>query len=203
MSDIENADWLALPAGNLPVTRVRKPYPKWRVKFVEARRKLTLPQRAFLEQMIRNNFHLHNAWKATVADGYHTTREMAHKWKHKNKVMCVCLELAETHYLQFGGISAQKVLKRLDALAEHGDDMIEVRDRWGNIVLDANMQPVMMKRDPHLALKANELLGKNQRLWGDEDRSARVVVNIVDLTGRNEAADDRVIDVSGDVQRDD
>ena len=149
-------------------------------------RELPHPQRDYLECMTTAAFHTGNAHRGMLLKGYVHDKSTYTRWRGRPK-MARALELAEELALEAAGITASKIIGNVNRISEHGLDEIQLRDETGALVFEVdaagNKIPVMMMRDPKLALKANELLGKNKRLWSDED-STRVTVQIVDLSGQ-------------------
>ena len=62
-----------------------------------------------------------------------------------------------------------------------------LRGRDGELLTTPEGGALEALRNPELALKAAELLGKNKRLWGTDEEQTRVTVQIVNLAGDQQA----------------
>lgn len=194
------ADWLDLPApGAVPAWHYkntggkgRKPYvpvkhdgsaAKRRAELLALRRDLPLPQREYLDALTESGFHTGNAHRRMVLKGFLYEKKALNRWRSRPRLKRA-IELAEEDAMEKAGLKGARVLSRVNLLAEYGLDEIPLRDKHGEVVTDpATGEPVRMMRNPELALKANELLGKNQKLWGSDQEQTRVTVQIVNLAG--------------------
>lgn len=77
-------------------------------------------------------------------------------------------------------IAPVTILGRTNQIAEHGREMVDVVDKDGAPTGEKRM------RNADVALSALDKLGKNQKLWGNDQASTRVVLDFVNLTGRKE-----------------
>lgn len=193
-------DWLALDESKVPAWHHTKHPEKARKKYAPAvhdnsldskrkelvgiKRELPQPQRDYMECVARAGFHYGNAHREMVARGYLHDKSTYTRWRQKPR-LARGLIIAEELAVAAAGVTAGKVLARVDALSEYGMDDFPVRDRDGNILVDKDGNELRMMRDPALALKANELLGKRHKLWGNDQEQVRVTVQIVDLAGDN------------------
>ena len=196
---VKSADWLAVSPRP---PRLRPPAPPAKVKSVKKvelaawRRQMSLDQRRYLDTLVACRFHAGNAeklFKSWFIDkhGKSVNRATLWRWRQSDKFV-KSLDILTENALLVDGPSVSKILLRVDELADYGAEDIEQYDRSGNLV-ERDGKAVTAKRDPTLALKANELLGKHERIWGD-DTAARVTVNIVDLTGEPPGEEDTVIE---------
>ena len=172
-----------------------KPRDPARQELAELRRGLGLCERDYLDALVSTRFHVTNANRVYRSLGYTDNSGILATWRRK-PAFKRALELSHAWLTQTIGA---KVLLQVDALAEHGMEHTEIFDRSGNVVVDENGEPRLEMRDPYLALKANELLGKHVNMWGDDGKGARVVVELINLTGESEkpaidAEDGEVVD---------
>lgn len=193
-----NEDWLSLEE---PVTA--KPFysyprdPKLPVKnhngnaksmrreYLQLKRKLSKPHRDYLNALIQTHFHFPNAHRVMYGMGYDYDRSTLTRWRQRGD-LGRAIKVAQEYVESTMGLTDRNILIQAQRLAEHGLDVIPVLNRNGEPVIDPTTnKPVERMRDPSLALKATELLGKNKKLWGDDEAKARVVVELVTLTGED------------------
>ncbi len=187
-----NDDWLSLeppkamtvPALPAPVLNVT------RAHIAALKRKLPLSHRVYAACLLEARLNNREAERLMKSRGYPQSAATLGQWRRKPFVRQL-VDLMSEEFVDTVGSSATKVLMSVDAIAEYGGEEIALRDKYGVTINDENGMPIKAKRDPHLALKANELMGKKHRVWGDDD-SKRVVVNIVDLTGERRARVDPI-----------
>jgi hypothetical protein len=153
-----------------------------RLALARLKRTMILPKRAYLQALVAENFHIRNANEFFWRTGYKATHGTLYQWR-KNPEFARAMRLEAEQQLIKYGPSTDKVLLNVMGLADHGAEKIAVRNKKGELILDENGQPVMTLRDPSLSLKANELVGKHLRLWGDDEAASRITVQLVNLTG--------------------
>lgn len=201
MSDtwLDIDDKPSVPDWHVTRTKPREPYAparhnnskrSKRRELIELKRALPQPQRDYLECLTAAGFHSGNAQTAMVLKGYVHDRSTYTRWRNNPRLQRA-IELAEEDALDKASITAAKVLLRVDKVAEYSLDEIPLRDKYGNLVYAAEdvekKNPLKIVRNPELALKATELLGKNKKLWGNDEDTARVTVQIVNLAGDQQA----------------
>lgn len=176
-------NWLDLePPKGLPVVQLPAPVLNpARAQIAALKRKLPLSHRVYAACLLEARLNNREAERLMKARGYTQTPAVLGQWRRK-PYMRQLIEMMGDEFVDTVGSSATKVLMQVDSIAEYGGEEITLRDKYGAAIRDEDGVPIKAKRDPHLALKANELIGKKHRLWGDDD-TKRVVVNIVDLTG--------------------
>jgi hypothetical protein len=173
-----------------PVKHNNSPEAKRR-ELLALKRELGIPMRTYLQCLIECGFHYTNAHKAFTLKGYLVDKSTLTRWRQRPR-MERAIEIAESQALEMAGVSAAKVLMNVERLSQHSLEDIPLRDRNGEIIMEpdpekpGDMRPATLMRSPEMALKANELLGKNKKLWGNDQQSTRVVVNLVDLSGRTD-----------------
>lgn len=163
------------------------------------RRRFSLAQRAYIDAMVQCRFHRPNAGKVLARGGFDIDAATRQRW-NKRPDFQRALKLAEELMLTELGINPGRVLLRNEQLVEHAMEEIDLRTRNGLPVVNDDGTPVTVMRDPELAFKANSKVGEHFRLWGDDDRATRVVVNVVDLTGTSNLADDTAV-LDGSAER--
>lgn len=200
-------DWLALEPPRVPAAVLQhEPVPSReaskrlprrhngteesaRRELADLRRRFSLVQRAYIDAMVQSRFNRSNAGKLLAAAGLNVSPATRQRWNRRADFRRA-LQLAEELLLTELNINPGRVLLRNEQLVEHAMEEIAVRLRDGSVLTDpVTQEPVTTMRDPELALKANSKLGEHFRLWGDDDRSTRVVVNVVDLTGQTKLED--------------
>ena len=164
-----------------------------RKELLTLKREMTFPHRDYVECMTQSGFHISNANTAMLLKGYAHDRSSYTRWRAKPR-MRRALELAEELALEDASITAGKIIGRVNKLSEHSLDEIPIRDRNGNLLHDEDGVPLRMMRNPELALKANELLGKHKKLWGNDQDQTRVTVQIVNLSGEQEINAEPLLD---------
>lgn len=190
-------DWLSL--GEItPTDQTMKPLPgkspiaklnTLRREHLKLKRKLPLPQRLYLDALIKTNFHYSNAGRIMTSAGYMYDKSTYTRWRQRND-LSKAIEVTKEYISASLGLNGDSTLAVAKQLADHGLDEVPILDRSGNPLIDPRTnEPFTQMRDPLLALKATELLGKNQKLWGNDQQSTRVTVNIVDLSGRENIED--------------
>jgi hypothetical protein len=170
-----------LPSALQPEVRTAALNPR-RLAIVKARKRLSIAERRYAHCLIEGRGNLREAEKRFRELGYDQSASTLSRWRGKPYFRHY-VDLVNEEALAAAGVTAEKVLLTTDALSDYGSETIVKRNKYGQVVADENGEPLREMRDPHLALKANEFLGRHFRLWGDDDRDRRVVVNIVDLTG--------------------
>jgi len=179
-------DWLDLPVAVSNGKPLMPPVPvklnPRRMRINELKRILTIAQRQYATCLITARLNTREATRAFHAMGYTQKPGAISAWRAK-PYFKELVELMSEEMLDVAGITPTKVLLGMDALAEYGTEVVVKRSKYGEALIDADGNPLTEMRDPHLALKAGELLGKKHKLWGNDDDKNRVVVNIVDLTG--------------------
>jgi len=163
----------------------------------QLRRRFSFAQRSYMDAMVACRFHHANAGKMLHRAGFDIDKETRGRWRKRPDFLRAML-LAEESLLEQVGLTPAKVLLRVDALAEHAAEEIELRTRKGELLTDELGSAIRGIRNFDGALKANELLGKHHRLWGDEDRSTRVVINVIDMTGSEQLRDESSV-VDGEI----
>lgn len=185
-------DWLSLDtppaptmAGGQPIKMPNQKAEALRREHLRLKRKLNLQHRLYLDALVKNNFHIGNANRLMKVLGYPYDRSSFTRWRQR-KDLSHAIEVTKEYIETSLGLSGAGVLAVTKQIADHGLDLVPVIDRFGKVVIDPKTdEPLMRMRDADLALKANELLGKNQKLWGNDQQSTRVTVNIVDLSGKS------------------
>lgn len=155
-------------------------------KIARLKRKLSLPMREYAYALVASRGNIREAEAAMKAAGVDLSASRFAQWR-QNCYLQELVSLMQERAVEAAGITATKVLMQADAIADYGAEMIDKRDKYGNRIVENDTgAPVKVMRDPDLALKAVELLGKKFKMWGNDD-DRRVVVNIVDLTGQERA----------------
>jgi hypothetical protein len=178
-------EWLAIkPAGfeepALPVAS--PPLNPRRALIAKAKKRLTIAQRVYANCLIESRMNFREAAKRFEAAGYKQKASTLASWRTRPYFRQI-IELLNEEMVESIGLSPERVLLRMDALAEYGHEVVTKRNKYGVALVDETGSELKELRDPHLALKADELLGRKFRQWGNDDPNARVVVNIVDVTG--------------------
>lgn len=204
------SDWLALEApAKVPdlswldapkkvVVRRREPRTSQREALTQAMRKLPVEHRILLKSLSQSGWNLTTALKRMAAIGHPVTGRTARNWRRSTDFIAAKELMAEI-MLRSTGADANQILLRTNAIAEHCAEEEEVFHQ-GVPMLDALGNRIKRLRDAPVALRANELLGKNKQLWGEEAAQTRVTVNIVDLSGIVDGGD-RPIEVIPEVDR--
>lgn len=201
---LEDEDWLALeeklpaaaaapaPPAPAPVLDPR------RAQAARLKRLLTLEQRRYARHLLAARGNLREAERLYKADGGQRGAATLAKWRTQptfRQVMDLQADLA----LEAAGVRATKVLAAVDALADYGAETVTRRNKYGQALKDEAGQEITAMRDPDLAMKANEFLGRHFKLWGDGDNRKSVVL-IVDLTGTQQARQDPRDVIEGEVE---
>lgn len=181
-----NDDWLSItgPEETLPAVPVAL-NPR-RTQIARLKKKLSIAERVYANCLLEARMNTRVASKLFAAKGYKHSPASLSRWRAKPYFRDM-VELMNEEMVESIGLSPDRVLLRMDALAEYGQEIVEKRNKYGQLLVDENGEALREMRDPHLALKADELLGRKFRQWGGDDPNARVVVNIVDLTGATRA----------------
>jgi hypothetical protein len=198
-----SGDWLALDEpSNVPDwhfskhPRKPKPAPKppaepgeatsLRKKYLLQKRALGLQHRHYLDALVQTNFHLTNAQNIMYGLGYRLDKSTYTRWRQRKDVGEV-IETAKRYSESMLGLSGDGVLARVKEIHDYGMDVIQLRGRDGKLLTTPEGGALEALRNPELALKAAELLGKNKRLWGTDEEQTRVTVQIVNLAGDQQA----------------
>lgn len=167
-----------------------------RREFVLLKRRLKPAMRVFLDCLVIAHFNVGDAHALMKKRGYETVKETLYRWRQRPDLKRA-IELAEETALDVAGASAAKVLIDMNRLAEYGATEVPLRNRKGEIVKTTTEHgaeiPVKVMRSPEIAFKAVELLGKNKKLWGNDQTQQLVTLQLVDLTG-SPAREARVIE---------
>lgn len=183
-------DWLALaddkpvgvpaPASGAGALR--------RGQIAQVKRQLTLAQRKYAACLAESRGNTREADRRFARLGFPHKAGTLGQWRGKPYFRRL-VELLTEEALDSAGVTPAKTLLTMDGLAEYGAETVIRRNKYGQAVTDEDGVPVTEMRDPHLALKATEFMGRHFKLWGDGD-DKRVVVNIVDLTGASRVRED-------------
>lgn len=196
-------DWLdeALPSEKGPM-QIRHDAQRKAIKRTTKREELaallnqlTWEQRIWLRALAENEFNSMKARRALragklpVPASYKISR-----WAAGNPAFVPAREAIATLMYESAMPSKAGLLLRINEIAEYSGDEVEVRDDEGRPTGERVM------RDPAAALKANEMLGKAMKVFGDEKSSApegpQLIVQIISQEDHS-----RVIDVTpGKVQ---
>jgi hypothetical protein len=157
-----------------------------RRQYLQLKKALGLQHRHYLDALMQTNFHLTNAQQIMYGLGYRLDKSTYTRWRQR-KDMAAAIETAKRYSEAVLGLSGDGVLVRVKELHDYGMDRIKLRGRNGELLTDEKGDALEALRDPELALKAAELLGKNKKLWGTDEEQARVTVQIVNLAGDQQA----------------
>lgn len=178
----------------LPVKNHNGKLESKRREYLQLKRQLSRPHRDYLNALIQTHFHFSNAHRIMHGWGYEMDRSTLTRWRQRKDVGRA-IDVAQDYIESLNGMSDRSILAQAKRLADHGLDVIPVLNRHGDPVIDPiTNKPVERMRDAKLALQATELLGKNRKLWGNEDEKVRVTVQIVDLSGEQTATPGALID---------
>lgn len=176
-------DWLALPTDVVPPPPAVRAVDPRRLQIAKLKRQMPTRHRIYANCLVEARLNTQEANRLFAAQGYNFGPATLANWRRTPNFRKL-LELTTEEVVTAAGISAQKTLLQVDAIAEYGGETIVKRNKHGQIVRDeVTGEPIKLMRDPRLALNANELMGKHQRLWNTED-TGRVVLELVDLTGQ-------------------
>ena len=198
-----SGDWLSLDEpSNVPDwhfskhPRKPKPVPKppvepgeatsLRKKYLLQKKALGLQHRHYLDALVQTNFHLTNAQQIMQGLGYRLDKSTYTRWRQRKDVGNA-IETAKQYSESMLGLSGDGVLSRVKEIHDYGMDKIQLRGRDGELLTTPEGGALEELRNPELALKAAELLGKNKRLWGTDEEQTRVTVQIVNLAGDQQA----------------
>lgn len=153
-----------------------------RTELAMLKRQMTPLQRQYVSAYIECGFSPRKAIERMRKAGFSPTRTSQYRWR-QTPVVRRAMEVAEEMALIESNVSATRVLRRVNDIAEQAAETMPLTYK-GEIVPDVNGEVIPVIKDAAAALKANELLGKRLRLWGDDETAGRVVVQVVNLTGK-------------------
>jgi hypothetical protein len=155
----------------------------------------TLPprKRIFLNFLAEHFWHVSNAYKAMVAekgDSYLHRRTVS-KWMRDPKFFEVMRLLRSLDTRRVEAVDPDRILMDHRHIADYNmEEVVTFNEKTG--------KTSRRMRNGATALAALDKLGKHKKLWGTEEQTARVVLDVVDLTGRA-----RIIDVTPSQGEDD
>lgn len=165
------SDWLDLPDGEGAKRRkhrLQKLFPKTpkRQEIVQAMRELTIQQRTWLKALVKNGFSARAARKDLKLHGFKAPQSYTvSRWASNPAYMRARELLADVAY-DADAPTKSIILSRLNKIADYcGEEVPEFHQG------EPTGREVM--RDVGAALKANEMLGKAQKVFGEERDSGR------------------------------
>jgi hypothetical protein len=162
-----------------------------REALAKALRKLPFAQRLLLKALSQSGWNMSIARRRVQTTGLMLPSRTARSWQ-QNPDFAAAKELLAEMQLRSTGADPNQILLRVNQIAEHCAEE-EEQFHHGEALRDFLGAPILKMRDQAVALRANELLGKNKKLWGDEAQQTRVTINLVDLSGSIDGAE-RVIE---------
>lgn len=154
--------------------------PQLRRQVVVARRKLPWKKRVFFDLLAGNYWHVGNAVKAMNA--IHGEKSIAirtaYKWMAQKNFFDLMQAVKRSDIRRTEATDPDRILLDHRAIADYNMEIVEqTNEKTGKVT--------RKMRNGSTALVALDKLGKHKKLWGNEEHVARVVVDIVDLTGPN------------------
>jgi hypothetical protein len=149
-----------------------------RRQVILALRGLSWHKRLFLRFLAEAHWHTGNAYKAMIAyrgDKF-VGRSTVSKWSRNAEFMKVVQMLRALDPLRQEATDPDRILIDHRAIADYGLEIVEVTSAKTG-------KKTRRMRNPMTALAALDKLGKHKKLWGTEEQTARIVLDIVDLTG--------------------
>lgn len=141
---------------------------------VVALRKLRPRQRTYLRALAAHGFD-HAKARRDLADRFTPVdASTVFRWS-KSPIFKAAYQALQEHLFELSGIDPVGLLLRVNHVAE--DAMTPVP------ILHQGEDTGFREVDRTNALRALELLGKHRRLWGSDEKTTRVTVQIVELDG--------------------
>lgn len=139
-------------------------------QLIAAERKLNLMQRTYLVAFQEAGFIRSEALRILKIRGLEPHRVTIHRW-FQQPAFLKALDLRMAYAVTQQGLDKLSVLHKVNAIGDHALERVVKYDKEGNVIDESF-------RDLRGALKAMELLGKNQKLWSDEDSGPKITVGI-------------------------
>jgi hypothetical protein len=170
-----------------------------RRQVITALRSLSWQKRVFLDFLAENHWHVRNAYKAMIAHRGEkfVNQSTVYRWTRTVKFYNVMKMLRSFNIDRQEAVDPDRILMDHRAIADYGLDIIETTNAKTG-------KKSKRMRNAATALAALDKLGKHKKLWGADEQVARVVLDIVDLTGPSKheaekpAIEGEVVDGNGE-----